>query len=652
MTYKAILIGNWTYDQAKTGLQSLNGPQEDLQVLRGALTDDNCGLFKPDDVTLVPDKDEGTVREKLADFLEKADKDDALLIYFSGHAAPFRDRLYLCMKETNPNNPSVKGLDFGFINTNLPESRSEHTIIILDCCYAGQSTKGSGTVNLSFAQNLYCVASSGAYDLTPDAKSTGAASPFTVEFARLLIDPDIVPDDRGAVTMDAVWDKLEKCSTKPVRSTVGRRLVIAKRGDLRDGDEQPLNPLEWLPKHPKINQVDLLVSTERIEAKWERNSAVGRHLDTGLRHFISRGLELLDGVGRLKNDDLSEQWQESVDHFWRRLGSTLMASTVPVYLREYIADRLANQSDDELVKIAIHSTDQPHAQSGVSDEDYPWEALNRVDEDPKSSFLSLTEGLVLERVCEVSKSLPEKSDAKLSYAIWSPHLSPQDQAVSGQIVKELNSRRADLSLDTTPTTLLGTDCNWNRFLNAPLVQLLVLTLPLRRLNSGAIEVCFNSQNKPDWKSSEDVLKRLQRWQARLKGVVIETVATYPSFNAHAAGVGFARQVTKAGLGPAAYLCHPPGFLRYPSDDRNVPVTFAGQLVCALVKNAEFPVALHHARNAPLRLDPSIKEAFGFPGYYWPKAAPGASGAGRLGAPSTTSPSSGSEKGDVKRGPRT
>jgi len=652
MTYKAILIGNWTYDREKTGLQSLNGPQQDLEILKQALTDGDCGLFQPTDIKLVQNEDLTTVKQQLAEFLVDADKFDALFIYFSGHAVPHRNDLVLCMKETDPNRPLVQGLEFSFINKNLPDTRSEHTIVVLDCCYAGQSTKGNATVDLSFAQNLYCLASSGAYDLTPDAKSTGAASPFTAEFARLLVDPSIVADRRGAVTMDSVWAKLEGFRTKPVRSAAGRgSLLIARRGDLRDQDEQVLNPLEWLPKEPKLRQVDLTIFPDLIEAQWEAGTDKGKHLDADLREFVCRGLELLDGVGRLKKEEGVEQWRASVHHFWRLLGRTLIASALPKEVRNYIASRIDERAADDIVKIRIHSPTRQQGRSEADYEHYPWELLHGEAADPVSiqDFLSLAEGVVIERLCEDSKSFP-KADEKLSYGIWSPHLSPHEKVISDQIVKELEARRSDLNLDTPPSNFISKDCNWTRFLGAAPVQLLVLTLPLRRLSDGTIEACFNSQGGPDWKRSDEILNRLSRWKVELKGVVIETVASYPSFNAYRAGVEFACQLTKAGIGPAAYLCHAIDFRGYPSDDRKIPVTFAGQLVCALLKKAEFAVAIHHARNAPLWLDSNIKETFGFPGYYWPKASSSGSGSGRLA--SKEAPSSGADKDDVKRGPKT
>ena len=100
--------------------------------------------------------------------------------------------------------------------------------------------------------------------------------------------------------------------------------------------------------------------------------------------------------------------------------------------------------------------------------------------------------------------------------------------------------------------------------------------------------------------------------------MIETVASAPSFNAYRASLGAARRLVQRGFGPVAHVCHPPAFQGYATDESNIPLTFAGQLILALSCGVDFTVAVHHARSAPMRLmGESTKGVFGFPGYYWP-----------------------------------
>ena len=127
MKHRAILIANWTYDE-ESGFESLNGPEADLDVLKGALVHPEDGLFEEDDVIVLRDRPAAEIKQELSDFLLNASKDDFLCIYFSGHGQPFRENLVLCTAKTPKHAPMVEGVDVRFINEILPESRSETTM--------------------------------------------------------------------------------------------------------------------------------------------------------------------------------------------------------------------------------------------------------------------------------------------------------------------------------------------------------------------------------------------------------------------------------------------------------------------------------------------------------------------------------------------
>ena len=292
------------------------------------------------------------------------------------HALPKGKELYLCNRETNAKIPKAAGLEISFITDYLKDARSEQTIIILDCCYAGRSVKSSARLDLSFAQNFYCVAGSGAYDVTPDSKSKGQPSPFTEELARLLLDDKIAADDRGAVTVDEIWKKLEKFETAPVRSAGGAgSLILARRGELRAENEQGLDPLQWLPaKSTTVHCIDLEITSQGIYSKWPGASRHGNRLDEPLVSVMSRMLELIDGVGHLSVGDQGdhEQWEEVMLNAWRGMGETLFNYALPRELREYIGTKIRGLANDELVKIRIRFEDEGHARC-------PWEALRSVE---------------------------------------------------------------------------------------------------------------------------------------------------------------------------------------------------------------------------------------------------------------------------------
>lgn len=610
MKYKAVLIANWTYDQKK-GLVSLNGPKHDLDVLFKALTDADCGLYDPADIIQVPDASVSEVRTTLAKFLDDAAADDSLLIYFSGHGLPVSDDLVLCTRETDRDHPLAAGIEVSFINRSLPKVRSEQTIVILDCCFAGQAVKGGlGKLDLNFAQNLFCIASSGAYEVTPDAKTKDTPSPFTAELARLLVeDTTVAVEESGAITVDAVFQQLQKFKPQPVRSAKGNAgLRIARRGELRDSQEKFFNPLDWLPKSPNVQMIPVKVP-----------AAPPGLLDAQLLGLLSRTLELIDGVGRLDDKANGDQWNDVVRSAWRELGTILLRSATSDDVRNNVRTRIATRNESDVVTLSF-DLDKSH-------ENCPWEAVHGDRGGTLGDFLALIEGILIERICDVTRPLSNVVGADVPYAVCAANLSAAEKTLSEQIAAELKKRAPEFDLKKAqPWNLEGTKCNWTRFVDTVQPRLLVLTLPLRRVSDPLrrvsdghqIEICFNKGNEADWKRGEDVLERLQRWNRPHDAVILETVATSPSYNAYSAAVEFSRQLTQQGFGPTVFLCHPPAFTGYPVDDRQIPVTFSGQLIAALLKGTELSAAVHHARSAPLRLNPNVKPVFGFPGYHRPR----------------------------------
>src|SRR5688500_10541451 len=99
MRYRALLLANWEY---KT-LDRLNGPSNDVQVMLDALTDPDYGLFSVENVEVAPyNLKWAEIGKTIEGFLKKSDKDDYLLIYYSGHGGLRYDKfLALCGVDTD-----------------------------------------------------------------------------------------------------------------------------------------------------------------------------------------------------------------------------------------------------------------------------------------------------------------------------------------------------------------------------------------------------------------------------------------------------------------------------------------------------------------------------------------------------------------------
>jgi formylglycine-generating enzyme required for sulfatase activity len=156
----ALVVGVGEY-RADSDFEPLPGARADAEAVARVLEDPVIGgfevkrLFDPDPVAL------GVAIERL--FGRRRNKDDLLLLYFSGHGHKDRDltgRFYLATPAAR------KGEDGDYIKATLLESRAVHDalencpsrrkVVILDCCFSaafagGLSTKDSTTVDLRAA---------------------------------------------------------------------------------------------------------------------------------------------------------------------------------------------------------------------------------------------------------------------------------------------------------------------------------------------------------------------------------------------------------------------------------------------------------------------------------------------------------------------
>jgi hypothetical protein len=136
--YRALLIGNSTYPADEHNLQTLKGPVKDIAVLNRALSDRDTGLFADVDVTLLPESTSTRAVRALGTFFTTADRDDVLLVYFSGHGKLDQmGRLHLCMNDTETTDLLSTAVSSVRINEFADASRARNVVIILDCCYSG-----------------------------------------------------------------------------------------------------------------------------------------------------------------------------------------------------------------------------------------------------------------------------------------------------------------------------------------------------------------------------------------------------------------------------------------------------------------------------------------------------------------------------------
>jgi uncharacterized caspase-like protein len=145
MAKYALLIGISEY-QSKP-LKSLPGVAKDIEAMQRVLLDSNIGGFN--EVKLLPNPDSFTMQSEIEQlFLEKCQKDDIVLLYFSGHGYKHEDGNLFFVSHNTQINPQGglrigTAVDAKFIHERyMGRSKSKRQVLILDCCFSGAFAEG------------------------------------------------------------------------------------------------------------------------------------------------------------------------------------------------------------------------------------------------------------------------------------------------------------------------------------------------------------------------------------------------------------------------------------------------------------------------------------------------------------------------------
>lgn len=179
--YRGLLIGNTSFPRDPHALPKLHGPGTDLKELRRALTDERTGLFAPENISELRDCGVQELREALHEFfIESAERDDVLLLYYSGHGKlDLLGNLHLCAEDSKTSSLPVTALRYKKdIESLIDESPATTTVVVLDCCYSGAFRGGDAFVNAT-GRGKCVISSARATELALDSAGEGGPSPFT-----------------------------------------------------------------------------------------------------------------------------------------------------------------------------------------------------------------------------------------------------------------------------------------------------------------------------------------------------------------------------------------------------------------------------------------------------------------------------------------
>src|SRR5690242_15423114 len=229
--YRALLIGNSTYPADEHNLQQLKGPVKDIAVLNRALVDPKTGLFDDVDVTLLPEATANRAVRALGRFFGRADRDDVLLLYFSGHGKlDLNGRLHLCMQDTESTDLLSTAVSSARINEFADASRARNVVIILDCCYAG-AFRGGDFGDAVAGPGRYVLTSCRGTQLANDATVENGTSFFTQHLVDGLVAAATDQDGDGYVTFSDLYTYIDRRLREAGKQIPQRR--VDGDGDVR-----------------------------------------------------------------------------------------------------------------------------------------------------------------------------------------------------------------------------------------------------------------------------------------------------------------------------------------------------------------------------------------------------------------------------------
>lgn len=144
MAKLALLIGISDY---QPGLNALPGAVQDIKAMQRVLQHSEMGGFADADITVLGNPPRQVMEEAIETLFSGRQKDDLVLLYFSGHGVKDEaGRLSLTNSQTRKN---LKGeliqttaTTATLIHGMMENSRSRRQVIILDCCFSGAFAEG------------------------------------------------------------------------------------------------------------------------------------------------------------------------------------------------------------------------------------------------------------------------------------------------------------------------------------------------------------------------------------------------------------------------------------------------------------------------------------------------------------------------------
>ncbi|MER6377511.1 caspase family protein [Streptomyces mirabilis] len=255
MSRFALVLGSHTFTDSR--LDRLRSPAHDVGELSRVLADPEIGQFV---ITSADNPTAQELRSSAEEFFGGRERDDVLLLYYTGHGIREGDELLLAGSDTDLDDLAGTALSATVLKNLLGTCRARRIVLILDCCYSGAFAHrmvpmGEQRVHVQeffSGRGLTLITASTAREYAFEAGEVTEADPmpsvFTGELIRGLDSGAADLDGDGEITLDELYQFLfdavqlaQPGQQTPCRWVYGARgrMVIALR---RPGPRPPVTP--------------------------------------------------------------------------------------------------------------------------------------------------------------------------------------------------------------------------------------------------------------------------------------------------------------------------------------------------------------------------------------------------------------------------
>ncbi|WP_217566801.1 caspase family protein [Streptomyces sp. GbtcB7] len=253
MSRFALVLGSHTFTDSR--LDRLRSPVHDVGELSRVLADPEIGQFV---ITSADNPTAQELRSTAEEFFGGRERDDVLLLYYTGHGIREGDELLLAGSDTDLDDLAGTALSATVLKNLLGTCRARRIVLILDCCYSGAFAHrmvpmGEQRVHVQEffgGRGLTLITASTAREYAFEAGEVTEADPmpsvFTGELIRGLDSGAADLDGDGEITLDELYQFLfdavqlaQPGQQTPCRWVYGARgrMVIALR---RPGPRPPV----------------------------------------------------------------------------------------------------------------------------------------------------------------------------------------------------------------------------------------------------------------------------------------------------------------------------------------------------------------------------------------------------------------------------